>query len=514
MYRQMAEEWARYMACRLISPSGVWMTHLRNYALVCGKIRHLRHPGRGDIARHRVAAATEEPGRPRPFGTASAPRPLLPARGRLGRGADGMPTRIRRVLFATTQVHFPQGGGGGERNAHELCLALRARGVEPAVLCGLSISSGSPWLIHANRLKRFVLHHRFPRDSVCGYPVFRGWDWSEAAAEELAARFGPQLAIVQMPHPEPLIRVLSRSGIPCAVYVHEVESINDLEPLGRQGVPFLANSHFTAVRLREQCGIEAHVIRPLVNPALYVTSTRRHRVLFINTVPRKGVEIALRLAESRPDILFDFVWYWTFTPDQLQALTARAAAAGNITLHPPTQDMRPLYAAARVVLVPSQWEEAWGRVVTEAHVNGIPVLASDRGGLPESVGPGGIMVPAEAPHAAWLAALAELWDNPEAYARYSAAAAAYARRPQIQPEVIVDKLHRLLPELACGGKVKWRPVGPTRSAASAGPSSCSATRPIEFATAAAQSRSRPTASALLPRPQPKMSDLQGPRPAE
>ena len=51
------------------------------------------------------------------------------------------------------------------------------------------------------------------------------------------------------------------------------------------------------------------------------------------------------------------------------------------------------YAQARILLVPSVWEEAWGRVVTEAQLSGIPVLASAIGGLPESVGPGGILVP-------------------------------------------------------------------------------------------------------------------------
>ncbi|MGH7046640.1 MAG: glycosyltransferase [Stellaceae bacterium] len=356
---------------------------------------------------------------------------------------------LRRVLFAATRVHVPQGGGGAERNTHELCRALQARGLVPAVWCGLSPDRS--WLSHANRLERFALRRRFPRDRGCGYAVFRGWDWSEAAAAEVVTRFPADLAIIQMPQPEPLIRSLGRCGVPSAVYVHEVETIDDLGALGRAGVRFLANSRFTATRLREQCGIEAAVVRPLVEPEDYRVPTRRERVLFVNTVPRKGLEVALRLAWSRPDIPFDFVWNWILKPDRVAALAQQAAACGNISLHPPTRDMRPLYAAARILLAPSQWEEAWGRVATEAHVNGIPVLASDRGGLPESVGPGGILVPADAPHEAWLAALARLWDEPEAYAGYSAAARAYALRPEIQPSVIVDELCQLLPELAAGG---------------------------------------------------------------
>jgi glycosyltransferase involved in cell wall biosynthesis len=38
----------------------------------------------------------------------------------------------------------------------------------------------------------------------------------------------------------------------------------------------------------------------------------------------------------------------------------------------------------KVLLVPSLWYEAWGMVVVEAQLCGIPVLSSNSGGLPES----------------------------------------------------------------------------------------------------------------------------------
>jgi glycosyltransferase involved in cell wall biosynthesis len=116
----------------------------------------------------------------------------------------------------------------------------------------------------------------------------------------------------------------------------------------------------------------------------------------------------------------------------------RARAAGNITLYPPTNDMRPHYARARLVLAPSQWEEAWGRVATEAHINGIPVLASDQGGLREAVGPGGLLVPLSASIEQWKDAFSRLWDDQDTHTHVSKAALAYSRRPEIQPETIVD----------------------------------------------------------------------------
>src|SRR5690606_8931945 len=122
--------------------------------------------------------------------------------------------------------------------------------------------------------------------------------------------------------------------------------------------------------------------------------------------------VAFGLAERRPDIPFLFVEAWRLSPDVRRAFRDRAARLPNVEWSERVSDMRTVYRRARIALVPSAWEEAWGRIVTEAQVSGIPVLASDRGGLPESVGPGGLLVDAEAPLEAWADALTRLWDDP------------------------------------------------------------------------------------------------------
>ncbi len=48
-----------------------------------------------------------------------------------------------------------------------------------------------------------------------------------------------------------------------------------------------------------------------------------------------------------------------------------------------TLDPRHFYRVTRVLLVPTLVSEMFGRVAAEALANGIPVLASDRGALPE-----------------------------------------------------------------------------------------------------------------------------------
>jgi glycosyltransferase involved in cell wall biosynthesis len=51
-------------------------------------------------------------------------------------------------------------------------------------------------------------------------------------------------------------------------------------------------------------------------------------------------------------------------------------------------EVRELMGQARAVLVPSVWYEPFGLVAIEAFAKGTPVIATDRGALPEIVEPG------------------------------------------------------------------------------------------------------------------------------
>ena len=71
-----------------------------------------------------------------------------------------------------------------------------------------------------------------------------------------------------------------------------------------------------------------------------------------------------------------------------------------------------LRARAAVVLVPSRSDDAFPYAALDALAAGVPVLASDHGGLPELVGVRSL-VPGDDPRL-WADALAGLWTNPEA----------------------------------------------------------------------------------------------------
>jgi glycosyltransferase involved in cell wall biosynthesis len=106
-----------------------------------------------------------------------------------------------------------------------------------------------------------------------------------------------------------------------------------------------------------------------------------------------------------------------------------------------TPDPRDFYAVSRAVLVPSLWKESLGRVAIEAMANGLSVLASDRGALPETLGDAGVVltipdrytatsldVPTGREVAAWVACVERLWDDPAFEADQRARALAEARR--------------------------------------------------------------------------------------
>ena len=82
------------------------------------------------------------------------------------------------------------------------------------------------------------------------------------------------------------------------------------------------------------------------------------------------------------------------------------------------QDMRNIYQQTSVIIMPSIWEEAFGRVPIEAGINGIPTIASKRGGIPESVGKEGIIIEDFQNIDHWIKSIEKL-DNRDEYCKHS-----------------------------------------------------------------------------------------------
>lgn len=347
-----------------------------------------------------------------------------------------------KILFVTDHTYPPDRVGGAESSTHDLALTLKEQGIEVAVFAAMP--RGRLRSLPGHALRRALGRQSLREDCVMGYPVFRSRDPVRAAGKMLK-RLEPSAVVVTSGRYAPLSKAFLRRGLPTILYLRDVEIASMGGDLPKEShVAYVSNSRFNASRFAAVAGVDPTVIPPLVRPERVRTDTTRTRVLFVNPVPEKGVDIAFRLAEGRPDIPFDFVECWALGVQTRERLLARVRTVSNIAWHPVTSDPRRIYTNARILLAPSMWEESWGRVVTEAHCSGIPVLASNRGGLPESVGPGGLLVKHDAPLAHWREALARVWDDGDTYAALAAAAERYAMRPEIQPATLVNRFIELV----------------------------------------------------------------------
>lgn len=103
-------------------------------------------------------------------------------------------------------------------------------------------------------------------------------------------------------------------------------------------------------------------------------------VTLVNPCAYKGIEIFCRLAEARPELAFAGVPTWGTTEEDRR----RLAALPNVTLLRPADDIERILEQTRVLLMPSMWVEAFPLLPAEAMLRGIPVIASDAGGLAEA----------------------------------------------------------------------------------------------------------------------------------
>jgi surfactin synthase thioesterase subunit/glycosyltransferase involved in cell wall biosynthesis len=142
-------------------------------------------------------------------------------------------------------------------------------------------------------------------------------------------------------------------------------------------------SEYVAEYCRRYGGMDAiHVPISLMEPGPWPELGRfdNEFVTIANPCAVKGIGIFLGLADSFPDEAFAAVPTWGTTEADRAALAARR----NVRLLDPVDRLDLLFARTRVLLVPSVWAEARSRIVVEAMLRGVPVMASDVGGLPEA----------------------------------------------------------------------------------------------------------------------------------
>ena len=226
----------------------------------------------------------------------------------------------------------------------------------------------------------------------------------------------------------------------------------------------LVPSRFAASFYRKDLGLEC-------TPIPYLVDFRRARVedrtgtyvTFVNPSHEKGVYAFARIADElghrRPDISL-LVVEGRGTERTLADCGLNLARLGNVSIMSHTTDPREFWSVTRLCVMPSLWWESQGLVAVEAMLNGIPVIASDRGALPETLGDAGIILglprslnpstrelPTAAEVESWVRVIIALWDDTDWYAEQSRKAIAESRR--WSPEVLEPRYVRFFAELGC-----------------------------------------------------------------
>jgi glycosyltransferase involved in cell wall biosynthesis len=264
-------------------------------------------------------------------------------------------------------------------------------------------------------------------------------------ADQVLGRFEPEVILTYGGHPVclELMRRARARGVAVVFHLHNF-AYNDRR--GFENVTaVIFPSEYSRRHYRRRVGLDGVMIPDPIQLEKVIADNRQPKyVTFINPQPDKGAavfaRIALELGRRRPDIPL-LVVEGRGKADGLAGLPVDLSGLTNLHRMANTPDPRDFYRVSRVVLMPSLWRESLGRVPIEAMANGIPVLASDRGALPETLGDAGFVfsiperctpasgvVPTAQEVAPWVAVIERLWDDPEFEAEHRRRALAEAVR--------------------------------------------------------------------------------------
>ncbi|MDP9024601.1 MAG: glycosyltransferase family 4 protein [Candidatus Eremiobacteraeota bacterium] len=146
-----------------------------------------------------------------------------------------------------------------------------------------------------------------------------------------------------------------------------------------------------AAYIEKHAGVQAQVIHPpIYGDAVDAKQLSGGKLaLMINPCAVKGIEIFIALAQRCPDIPFGALQGWGTTSADRAAL----ARLPNVRLLENAPDISDILSQARLLLMPSIWYEGFGLIVMEAMLRGLPVIASDSGGLLEAKEGTGFVIP-------------------------------------------------------------------------------------------------------------------------
>jgi glycosyltransferase involved in cell wall biosynthesis len=165
--------------------------------------------------------------------------------------------------------------------------------------------------------------------------------------------------------------------------------------LAEQADAVVVPSHFAGERLRAlrapldpaRVHVVPHVVRAFAEGSR--AAAGEHVLVAARLAPEKGVELAVQ-ACARAGLEL------VVAGDGPQAGALRAAGGARFVGRVSADELADLRARAALAIVPSRAAETFGLAAAEAMADGVPVVATAVGALPELVGANGVVAPADA----------------------------------------------------------------------------------------------------------------------
>ncbi len=342
-----------------------------------------------------------------------------------------------RIVYALDKFRAREGGADGF--ARGVAAALMAAGHQVRVVEAGAAAEEIPGEAFS-LVSRPLPRSRLLRDGDLN--MLRGnAAWGEILERELSA-WGAQAVLTQNQLAPASVAAARRAGLPSVIFFHGYRCLSptffldqdalSAPPAAFGNVPWrcklkwplvsaalklyaaayrgaslvVANSAYAAAVIGRFFGREAPVLHPLLDvtvpppPAAGV----REDLLFVKPQLIKGAELILQLAERLPARKF------VVAGAAPRAFLKQAARLPNVECRGWVNDMGALYANSALLLGPARLPEPFGRVFVEAGLRGTPSAAASAGGIPEAVGPGGVLLPRGSDAAAWAEAVESALD--------------------------------------------------------------------------------------------------------
>jgi len=311
-----------------------------------------------------------------------------------------------RVVLAANAAYLPPRGGSTRSNLAWLQV-LVARGHQCHVVCPALVPSSAA---HGEQIDRELKDQqirawRLEGEDVAGESVYewaglrihsvREPDRLRQVLERVIEKVEPDWVLVSSEDPGQVLLQQSLASAPGRViYLAHTPQMFPFGPASLNASPrgaglvarttaVVAIGHHTARYIEQHLGRRPVVIHPPVyGPGPFQPRDPRQPglILMINPCTVKGITIFLALARRFPHWRFGALPGWGTTRVDLRELEA----CPNMEILPNVPRIQQALEKARLLLVPSLWHEGFGLVVVEAMLMGIPVLASDQGGLIEA----------------------------------------------------------------------------------------------------------------------------------